>query len=208
MATRIAFHFTIPDLLPSPILCHEYLSLSSMATRIAFPFTIPDLLPSPILCHFLSTARPNDPTQQTDPLPLPFHGKTQQPDTDPTQQTDPLPLPFHGKPMATDPTIPISNSLSFHSSPAQCRSAMQPTQPVETGPKWKLSEVELSTCFLIILAKLVWSTLRLVIHYIVHTEFFLHCVIIVYCSVLFTNLVASFVVPNINPYIFNIRIPK
>ena len=42
--------------------------------------------------------------------------------------------------------------------------------------------MELSAFFLIILAKLVWSTLRLVIHYIVHTElyvffFFLYIVI-------------------------------
>ena len=48
--------------------------------------------------------------------------------------------------------------------------------------KWKLSEVELSTCFLIILTKLVWSTLRLVIHYIVHwiMSFFLFFFLFLY----------------------------
>ena len=61
---------------------------------------------------------PSSEHRSIDPLPLPFHGKTQQPDT------DPLPLPFHGKPIAIDPTTPISTLLSFHSSPAHGPSTM------------------------------------------------------------------------------------
>ncbi|XP_050275464.1 uncharacterized protein LOC126717672 [Quercus robur] len=59
-------------------------------------------MPSPIICHFFSTARPTDPTQQTDPLPLPFHGNTQQPDTDPTQQTQ---IQFAQFPLFPSPSL-------------------------------------------------------------------------------------------------------
>ena len=59
---------------------------------------------------------------------------------------------------------------------------------------WKLSELELLACFLIILAKLVWSKLRLVIHYIVHTELY----------VFFFNIWISYW--SFNIWIFNIWI--
>ena len=88
---------------------YELFSTFSLARSSASPF--PRQHPTG---RFSAISFPRqDPSSHRTFLP-PFYATTRP--NDPTQQTDPLPLPFHGKPMATDPTIPISTSLSFHSS--------------------------------------------------------------------------------------------